>query len=414
MKKVYASIDIGFDTTRVLVGEYYQNDFNILAVSSVKSKGIEEGLVIDLEKEVSQIKLALAEIEEKIGVLISKAIVTIPSNGAEYSILNEKIKVDTEDNIVTGDIITKLINNAVKDVLSPNMELVSVMPIDFNIYKQGVKLETLKDPKGKIADELSVRLMSIIVPKSHIVSIISAVEEAGVEVVDICLDVIADFEQIKKEDYEKEVCGIINIGKERTKLSIFNKGIITNNSIINIGSKVIDEDIAYVYYTSKKEARKIKENFGIANPRFANKEEIYEVADINNKKVQINEFELSEIINKRLVEILNISKNELKVLTNKQISYIMVTGGIADIPAFNYTLEDVIKNGVVYNLKELGIRKNKYVTALGAIKFFLSKLKLRDKDYSMFSKDEINCMLDSKKNKSGSIIGKFIDSFFQS
>ncbi|HOZ53968.1 MAG TPA: cell division FtsA domain-containing protein [Bacilli bacterium] len=416
MKKIFASIDIGFDTTRVLVGEYFQDKVNILAVSSVKSKGIENGLVVDQDAEITQIKLALLEIEEKIGVKVDKAIVTIPSNNAEYNILSEKIKVDTENNIVDGSTIIKLVNKAVEGIVQPNMELVSTIPIDFNIYKEDTKLETVKDPKGKMCDELSVRLMAITVPKSNVLSIVGAVENSGIEVIDICLDVVADFEQIKRDDYEKEVCGVINIGKSKTNLSIFNKGIVTNNTIINIGSKVIDEDIAYVFYTTKKEAKRIKENFGIANPKFTSKEEVYETIDVNGKKIRINEFELSEIINKRLVEILNISKNELKVLTNKQISYIMVIGGIADIPEFTSVVEDVFKNGITYNLNEIGIRKNKYISALGAIKFFIFKLKLRAKDYTMFSKEDIINMLDYKKSKNGnsSFVSKIIDYFFQS
>lgn len=416
MKKIFSSIDIGFDTTRVLVGEYYQDKLNILAVSSVKSKGVEDGLVIDQDAEITQIKLALLEIEEKIGVKVDKAIVTISSNNAEYSILTDKINVDTENNIVDGSTIIKLVNKAVEGNTQPNMELVSTIPIDFNIYREGTKLETIKDPKGKICDELSVRLMAITVPKNNVLSVVGTVEEAGIEVIDICLDVVADFEQIKREDYEKEACGVINIGKSKTTLSIFNKGIITNNTILNIGSKVIDEDISYVFYTTKKEAKKIKENFGIANPRSASKDEVYETTDINNKKIRINEFELSEIINKRLVEILNISKNELKVLTNKQISYIMVIGGIGDMPEFESVVEDVFQNGITYNLNEIGVRKNKYITALGAIKFFIFKLKLRAKDYTMFNKEDVINMMDYKKSKTGnsSFVSKIIDYFFQS
>ena len=47
MKKIYACIDIGSDTIRVLVSEYFQNKFRTLAVSSVRSKGVKNGEIID-------------------------------------------------------------------------------------------------------------------------------------------------------------------------------------------------------------------------------------------------------------------------------------------------------------------------------------------------------------------------------
>ena len=40
---------------------------------------------------------------------------------------------------------------------------------------------------------------------------------------------------------------IINIGSETTSISIFNKGIIIKDDIINLGSKNIDKDISYIY-----------------------------------------------------------------------------------------------------------------------------------------------------------------------
>ena len=47
MKNIYTSIDIGSDTIKVVTCELYHNKLNLLAASSVKSKGIKKGLIID-------------------------------------------------------------------------------------------------------------------------------------------------------------------------------------------------------------------------------------------------------------------------------------------------------------------------------------------------------------------------------
>ena len=208
---------------------------------------------------------------------------------------------------------------------------------------------------------------------------------------------------------------IINIGKTITTVSMFNKGIITNTSVLKIGSKIIDDDISYIYYTTKKAARKAKENFGIAHPRYANKNETYEVRDVNGKLVRINQYELSKVINKRLVEILNVAKNELKVLTNKQIRYIMVLGGITDMPGLNFVLEDVFGNNAkTYTINTLGIRKARFITISGAIKHFVKKIKLRGKEYSMFSSYDEDGLVHSKTRigRSDSVFGRFFSYFF--
>lgn len=414
MKKIYTCIDIGTDTIRILVSEYFQKKFRTLAVSSVRSKGIANGNIINEEVLIERIKLALDDIESRINVKIKKVILTIPAFDAEYNLMHGNIPIVNEEKMVTEKDILRVQNAVVSDVL-PNMELVSVSPIDFTIYDNGSEIETIKDPKNKICDRLGIRAMVVTVPKNIVISFVKVIEASGVEVIDLAFSPIADFEEVKKEEFDTSTVSIINIGKDTTSISIFNKGIITNSSVLKMGSKVIDEDISYIYYTNRKGARKIKENFGIAHFKYANKNETYEARDINGKLIKINQYELSKIINKRLVEILNVAKNEAKVLTNKQIRYIMVLGGITDMPGFNFVLEDVFgKNSSTYSMNTLGIRKARFITVFGAIKHFVRKIKLRGKEYSMFSSDDVDSLVHSKVRigRSDSVFGKLISYFF--
>ena len=62
----------------------------------------------------------------------------------------------------------------------------------------------------------------------------------------------------------------------------------------------------------------------------------------------------------------------------------------------------------------LGIRDNKYSSCIGNIVYFISKLKLKNKNYSMISDDEVHEMttINSKKNTSDSVLGKIFGFFF--
>ena len=50
LKNIYSSVDIGTDTIKVVVCELYQNKLNLLAATSVKSRGIKKGLIHDVEE----------------------------------------------------------------------------------------------------------------------------------------------------------------------------------------------------------------------------------------------------------------------------------------------------------------------------------------------------------------------------
>ena len=414
MKKIYTCIDIASDTVRILVYEYFEKKYRTLAVSSVRSKGIKHGKIVDEDLLIQRLKLALDDIEKRIGIKVKKAIITIPAFDTECSLVHGNVPIVNDEKMVTEKDILRVQNSVMQGVM-PNMELVNITPIDFTIYENGSEIETIHDPKNKICDRLAVRAMMVCVPKMLVASYAKVVEACGVEVIDLVLSSVADYEEVHDEDMDKNVSLIINIGKETTTLSVFNKGIITNASVLNIGSKIIDNDISYIYYTTKKSARKIKENFGVAHPRYANKTETYEAHDVNGKLVKINQYELSKIINKRLVEILNVAKNELKVLTNKQIRYIMVLGGITDMPGINFVLEDVFgDNAKTYLMNTLGIRKARFITISGAIKYFVKKIKLSGKEYSMFSSDDVDGLIHNKTKigKNASVLGRIFNYFF--
>ena len=414
MKKIYTSIDIGSDTIRILVSEYFQGKQRVLAVSSVRSKGVKSGVITDEDALLERIKLALDDINSRINVNIKKAILIVPPLEAEYNLVHGNVPIVNDEKMVTQKDVIRVQNASLNDVV-PNMELVSITPIDFTIYENGSEIETLKDPTNKICDRLGIRAMLALVPKMHVISYVKVVEKAGIEVVDLALSSICDYEQVSFDEMNEAASALINIGKDTTVVSVFNKGIITNSSILKIGSRVIDEDISYIYYTTKKAARKIKENFGVASPRHASKSETYETKDINEKLVSINQYELSEVINKRLSQILNVAKNELKVLTNKQIRYIMVLGGITDMPGIDFVLDDILGDKAIkYSLNTLGIRKARFITASGAIEHFVKKIKLRGKQYSMFSSDDVDNLIHSKTRigRSDSVFGRFFSYFF--
>ena len=80
---------------------------------------------------------------------------------------------------------------------------------------------------------------------------------------------------------------------------------------------------------------------------------------------------------------------------------------------FNALVEDVfVKNASVMNIGILGVRDNRYSASYGLIKYFVSKLELREKEYTMFSMDRIDAMLSPRKKAGNNVIGKIFDRLF--
>ena len=410
MRRIYTGIDIGSDSIKIVVSEVFNKKFHVLASTSVKSKGVRRGLIIDKEKVSNSIKTAVKEIEATIGIKIEEAVVTIPSNDRKLSVESgtTKIVYDT----VNGEDIVNALSDAVIDKVPEGYELITTVPITFKVDD----MDNIIDPKGRAGEYLSVKAVMITAPKKNLFDVLEVCNMCGIEAKDVIFKTIGDYYEARGKDTEVEVGAIVDVGSDTTSVSIFNKGIMIKDDIINLGSKNIDKDISYIYGVDLATARDLKENFSVCSRKYADSNDSVEIKINDNDVIKINQYELSEAVEARVNELLKLAKKSINNLTNRKISYIIVTGGITELTGFGYIVENVLGiNATTLNITTLGIRNNKYSAAMGIIKYFHEKLKLRDIDYTMFDDEKINALMDSKKSllnvNNDTLVSKIFDYF---
>ena len=200
MKNVYTSIDIGTDTIKVAVCQLFNNKLNLLAASSVKTEGIKKGLIVNSQLVKEKIEEAIGEVEEMLGVSLKKAIVSISSHNAEFKLINGKTTIN-EDVGVLGKDIARVLDNAITNEPLLDREVVNVLPIDFGIDDE----KCILDPKGKTGKVLTVRTVIATIPKKNIYSVVSLLENLGLEVVDVSLNSIGDINIFKNKTTEEKI-----------------------------------------------------------------------------------------------------------------------------------------------------------------------------------------------------------------
>ncbi len=412
MKHIYTSLDIGSDTIKIVVCELYKNKLNLLASSSYKSKGVKNGLITDVDLASQSIKSAIGEIEEMLDIKIKKLIVSIPSFNAEYSVIKGNIKITNSESIVTSDDIINVLEEAAKNNNYSTREMITILPVDYSLDDKAF----IKNPNGMRGTNLGCRAVLVTTPKKNVYSVIGLLENIGIEVVDISLNNIGDLYSFNNKNIEDKVGAIINIGSEITTVSLYNKSILVKSSIINQGGKNIDSDISYMYKIDIPTAKRLKYKFALAHKKNASVNDIIEVKSAYDEHLKINQFEISTVVMSRLEEILETAKKEINLLTSKKIDYIIITGGTSNMPGFEYIVRDVFgDNANIGNVKMLGIRDNIYSSCVGNIVYFINKLKLKNKNYSMINDNEVYQMtsITSKKlSTSDSMLGKIFGFFF--
>lgn len=394
MKRIYTSIDIGSDTIKVVVCELFKNKLNLLAATTSKSFGIKKGLITDVELAKKSIKNAIEEVEKMLGIQIEKVIANVPSYFADFSMVTGKKNITNDDMIVNSKDVVDVIDNSCESFSSANADILTILPIDFKVDDKIVS-----DPKGMPGKTLQVRGILVSLPSKNIYSVIGLLESIGIKVADVSLNGISDYHAFKTKELDSLAGLIINIGSETTNISLFNKGILVKNSVVSSGGKDITNDIAYIYKLDYESATKVKEKFALAHKRYASTVENYEITNKLNQNVSINQAELSEIVNSRLEECLNLIKTDINRLANRKIDYIILCGGTSNVPYLSEVAEDILKQKVtIGEIKTIGIRNNKYSTCIGNIIYFIQKLKLKGLGYTMFDEDDANILSSPRKN----------------
>ena len=141
----------------------------------------------------------------------------------------------------------------------------------------------------------------------------------------------------------------------------------------------------------------------------------HKVVNRLDQEIELNQYPLSEVIEYKIAEILKNVKNDVNNLTNREISYIIVTGASAAMLGFDALVSDIYGNkGQVLSTNIIGIRDVKYATCYGAIKYFVNKLNLREKEYTMFTDEKVDDMLKARKKMGkGSVLGKIFGRIFE-
>ena len=408
MKKIYTAIDIGSDTIKIVVGEYFKDKLNILTIHEEKSKGIRKGLIVDPNLAINSIKDGIKEINNNLGINIKKVVVGVPSYNSKFMFVTGEVDI-SNDEVITTDNINNLIKTSVYSKVEQEYELITVIPLTFLI--DGEKEDNVI---GKTGNKLGIKGIMITAPKKNVYSVLSVMEGAGLEVIDITVSALGDYFEVRNDNLDKKIGAIINLGHETTTVSVFNRGKLMNTETIQLGGINIDKDLAYMFNINIFDAREIKEKFASSHKRFIALNDVYEVKNTAGELIKLNQIEVTEIVMDRLAEILRLAQKQILLLTKQNISYIVITGGLTEIRAFKNLVYEILgKDVIIYTEDTLGARDNKYITSIGMIKYFIDKMETRGREYSMIDEADEDLLINpnNKSIKGKSSITKIFGNF---
>ena len=343
----FTGLDIGTSSIKVLVAELVDGEVNVIGVSNAKSKGVKDGIIVDIEAAATAIKSAISQAEEKAGISIKSVNVGLPANLLQVEPTQGMIPVTSDTKEITDQDVENVVKSALTKSMTPDREVITFVPEEFVVDG----FQGIRDPRGMMGVRLEMRGLLYTGPRTILHNLRKTVERVGVQVDNVIISPLAIVQSVLNEGEREFGATVIDMGGGQTSVATIRNQELQYTNVYQEGGDYVTKDISKVLKTSKKIAEGLKLNYGEAYPQLASKE-TFQVEVIGEvEPVEVTEEYLAQIISARLKHIFEQIKQDLE-----RRHLLDLPGGIALIGG------NAILPGVVELAQEvLGVRVKLYV-----------------------------------------------------
>ena len=354
-----ASIDIGTEKIALLVAEKEDDDhLRIIGHNICPSRGVRRGSIFSIDSLSREISKLIKKTEESFG--IDLALFRVNISDTHLTCIDGKGKVPVNEFVSTED-LDAVLESAMAISTPTNKEKLHIIKKKFTINETVV----VDDPMDMEAQVLESKVHIITVSSSSVRNVENCLKQSDLEVDKIVLNSVAKSQALlSQEDKNSGVC-LLDIGAGVTSYSVYREEGIVQSGIIAMGGDEVTQSIAYAFDTSLEEAKRLKENYGVAKTLPQSDDKFIDFIQANNKEErQLSSLDLSEVIEESYRAIFEELKNELKHRNLDTIirSGFVLCGGGSEIGSIEELVRDFFSKRV-----KLGKIQRSRISGLEAI-----------------------------------------------
>ena len=325
--EIVVGLDIGTTKITVLVGKKDQyGKLDILGTGKAVSNGVMRGVVANIDKTVSSIKVAVEQAELESGIKIDEVYVGIAGQHIKsLQHRGEMVRDEISEEISKND-LDKLKKNMFKLVTIPGEEVIHVIPQEYTVDGE----DFIQDPKGMAGVKIEANFHIITAKVAAVKNIIRCVQKAGLTPKNLILEPFASAVAVLDNDEKQEGVCLVDIGGGTTDVAIFLDGIIRHTAVIPFGGNVITKDIKQGIQILEKQAEMLKIKFGSAMSSSTKENVIVSIPGLRGKDPkEVSVKNLSAVIESRMKEIIDLVNYQIKSsgYKDKLMTGIVITGG---------------------------------------------------------------------------------------
>lgn len=343
-------IDIGSSKVGVLIGQRSERGrLEVVGRGLAPHRGARKGNIVNVDATVEALKQASEEAEVMAGVEISRAYVGIAGTDIRSVNARGMVSVARRDREITRQDIERALEAAQSAALPSDREILHAIPQEFIVDDQG----GIGDPLGMLGTRLEVLVHLVTGNVTRSKTLLTCVNRAGVEVVEMVFEPLATAEAVLTPDERELGVLLMDIGAGTTEYAFFAEGEVQHSAVLPIGAGHFTNDLAMVLRTPFAEAEEIKIKRGCCLASMAADGEGVSVPTVAGGASRVvAKRELCDILEARAEELLQLVREDLvrHGLEEGLRAGVVLTGGGAQLEGLLEMAEQIFDAGVRYGL----------------------------------------------------------------
>ena len=325
--EIIVALEFGTSAIRGIAGKKKPDGtIQILAIEQERANdAIQRGVIYNIDKTTLAITNIVQRINERLHAKIVRAFVGVSGqslHSATNSIsrgLEMKVKITPElvDNLMDNNRATPYTDSQILDVV----------PQEYVVGNRSIA-----DPVGIQSDLIEANFINVIARNALLENIHRCMRMAGIEIADLFISPMTLADALLSDSEKRSGCAMIDFGAGTTSVAVYNGNILRHLAVIPLGGNNITADIATSQQMEFEDAETLKRKYGIAY--VAAESDNPQMLPISNDRT-LSENDLQYIIGARQEEIIMNAWNQIKNVSDRLLSGIIITGGAAqlqDIP----------------------------------------------------------------------------------
>lgn len=391
-KEIYGALEIADREIRLIIGEYYNTRFNIIRVERTYCEGISEFVITNKDKVKEAIDKIIKKASKIIGADIESLLLLIPAvNFKRYPL---KVAVHTQSGVVNKGDVANAIAKAMNTSVDRNILIINAVCVKYTC--NGITSRRI--PEREVTDELIVDIDLLCADKSITFEYVSLLEELGIQIMDISLDMYAVCKEAALfEQTVNQNIILLKIDYQTTSLALISKGKLVNCDILYDGLNRIIGVVAGKYHLPFGVIDRLVKYNTHLDLNDSSNNSIFAWKNSEGESKTITELELSSSIKDAIEEYVNKIKDACEpILQSGDTEIVIVNEGAKMNSLIDLIRERCSVHTKAYHPETLGARDSSLTALLGSIYGFHDLVNINGNITSSINLLQFNELVDHK------------------